>query len=139
MQRTSRLAVTLVAFALACSDTSALSALPPLDGVWDYVGERTISGTLPTTCSDVAGGLPWSSVSTGVYLYSDESTNQGTAAHTCGITTNGATWCWGDNLVGQLGIGTRTESYVPIRVSEQPSRCRSVLSRSIQLRSATIN
>jgi alpha-tubulin suppressor-like RCC1 family protein len=68
----------------------------------------------------VSGGLAWSSVTTGVYLYSDESTNEGSAAQTCGVTTSGAAWCWGNNMVGQLGNSTRTESYVPVRVAGQP-------------------
>jgi alpha-tubulin suppressor-like RCC1 family protein len=68
----------------------------------------------------VSGGLTWASVSTGMYGYSDEATNGGTAAHTCGVTTSGVTWCWGDNLGGQLGNGTRTDSFVPIRVFGQP-------------------
>jgi alpha-tubulin suppressor-like RCC1 family protein len=87
-------------------------------GVWGQLGDGGHTGSsLPV---QVSGGLKWSSVTTGVYLYSDESTNAGTAAHTCGVATDGTTWCWGDNLTGQLGIGTRTASYVPVRVSSLP-------------------
>jgi alpha-tubulin suppressor-like RCC1 family protein len=87
-------------------------------GVWGQLGDGgRVGSSVPVK---VSGGLAWSSVTTGVYLYSDESTNAGTAAQTCGVTTSGATWCWGNNLTGQLGIGTRTESYVPVRVSGQP-------------------
>jgi alpha-tubulin suppressor-like RCC1 family protein len=93
---------------------------------WGFKGTDTFGqlgyGGRPGSSSPVkvSGGLTWASVSTGVYLYSDEATNGGTAAHTCGVTTSGTTWCWGDNLIGQLGNGTRTDSYVPIRVSGQP-------------------
>lgn len=87
-------------------------------GVWGQLGDGSRVGS--STPVKVSGGLAWSSVTTGVYLYSDESTNAGTAAQTCGVTTGGATWCWGNNLTGQLGIGTRTESYVPVRVFGQP-------------------
>jgi alpha-tubulin suppressor-like RCC1 family protein len=35
---------------------------------------------------------------------------------TIAILRNGATWMWGDNDRGQLGIGTRTNSLVPVAV-----------------------
>ena len=38
--------------------------------------------------------------------------------HTCAIDTAGAIWCWGDNSVGQLGTGTRTELRVPTRLPD---------------------
>jgi len=85
---------------------------------WGQLGYGGHAGSaLPV---HVSGGLTWASVTTGVYLYSDESINAGSAAQTCGVTTAGATWCWGDNNVGELGVGTRTESYVPVKVSGQP-------------------
>ena len=87
-------------------------------GVWGQLGDGGQTGSaLPVR---VSGALTWASVATGVYLYSDESTNAGTAAQTCGVTTTGVTWCWGNNLVGQLGVGSQTASYVPVRVSGQP-------------------
>jgi alpha-tubulin suppressor-like RCC1 family protein len=86
--------------------------------VWGQLGDGGHAGSaLPVR---VSGGLTWASVTTGVYLYSDESTNAGSAAQTCGVTIAGVTWCWGDNLAGQLGVGTQTPSYVPVRVSGQP-------------------
>jgi hypothetical protein len=93
---------------------------------WGFKGNYTLGqlgyGGVPGSVVPVrvSGGLTWASVTTGVYLYSDETTNAGTAAQTCGVTTAGVTWCWGDNLIGQLGVGTRAESYVPVRVSGQP-------------------
>ncbi|MBC8088119.1 MAG: hypothetical protein H7Z40_12695 [Phycisphaerae bacterium] len=39
-------------------------------------------------------------------------------SHSCGITSvGGAIWCWGDNSTGQLGLGSTTGSFVPVRVS----------------------
>ena len=43
-------------------------------------------------------------------------TSIGTSQHSvCGVA-----YCWGDNLAGQRGTSTRTESHVPIKVSGQP-------------------
>ena len=37
--------------------------------------------------------------------------------HTCGVTSDGAVYCWGRNLAGQLGDGTRNNARRPTRVS----------------------
>lgn len=36
--------------------------------------------------------------------------------HTCAGKTDGSLWCWGDNRAGQLGVGTRANSGVPVQV-----------------------
>ena len=70
-------------------------------GVNDY-GELGVDTTPSSTCPNtqfcmtpraVLGGLTFASVSAG-----EEAT--------CGVTTAGAAYCWGQNSVGQLGIGT---------------------------------
>jgi len=38
------------------------------------------------------------------------------ANFSCAIRTGGTTWCWGDNIDGQLGDGTMTDSSYPSQV-----------------------
>jgi alpha-tubulin suppressor-like RCC1 family protein len=37
--------------------------------------------------------------------------------HTCGVTTANRAYCWGSNLLGQLGDGTRTDRPTPVAVA----------------------
>jgi alpha-tubulin suppressor-like RCC1 family protein len=78
---------------------------------WGYngygqLGNGTTAGetSLPTA---VPGGLRFRSVVAGAY-------------HTCGLAVNGTGYCWGNNVTGQLGDGTRTSSVRPVKVSGQP-------------------
>lgn len=51
----------------------------------------------------VLGGLTFATISAGL-------------SHTCGVTTGGAAYCWGDNVLGQLGDGTMTPQTSPVAV-----------------------
>lgn len=37
--------------------------------------------------------------------------------HSCGVTTSGAAYCWGENVLGQLGNGTYASSATPVPVA----------------------
>jgi len=68
----------------------------------------------------VTGGLSFSSITVGLYEYSDETHNGGTSSHTCAVTPDGVVYCWGDDLIGQLGNGSRLEgSNAPLKVAGQ--------------------
>ena len=49
------------------------------------------------------GTATWQNVSAGSF-------------HTCGVRATGTLWCWGDNTIGQLGIGTQTFTPTPTPV-----------------------
>jgi alpha-tubulin suppressor-like RCC1 family protein len=57
-----------------------------------------------TTPAPVSGGLRFSSVSAG-------------SDHTCGLATGARAYCWGQNIVGQLGDGTITPHSKPVAVA----------------------
>ena len=42
------------------------------------------------------------------------------SSHSCGVTTTNKLYCWGDNFLGQLGDGTRTNHPLPTPVKSAP-------------------
>jgi alpha-tubulin suppressor-like RCC1 family protein len=44
------------------------------------------------------------------------------SGHSCGALGRGGVRCWGNNFLGQLGDGTRTDRLLPVSVSELPQR-----------------
>src|SRR5438477_16324 len=52
----------------------------------------------------VAGGLAFTTLGAGNF-------------HACGLTSSGAAYCWGENVFGQLGDGTTTNSLTPVAVA----------------------
>ncbi len=67
-----------------------------------YLGDgTTINRLIPTQVSGFSSGV--SQISGGSY-------------HTCAVKTNGSAWCWGYNLMGQLGDGTIVDKLIPTQV-----------------------
>jgi alpha-tubulin suppressor-like RCC1 family protein len=80
----------------------------------DYgqLGDGTQSGPYDSWNTEpraVAGGLVFARISAGGY-------------HSCGVTVSGTAYCWGENLFGQLGIGTAGGNALTPRVVQEELR-----------------
>ena len=62
------------------------------------------SGGTATTPTAVSGGYTFATLAAGAF-------------HACGATSAGSTYCWGDELSGQIGINTTSDTNVPTLVS----------------------
>ena len=75
-----------------------------------------LAASVLTACADngpvgpqpPAGALKFKDIGAGYY-------------HTCGLTTQGITYCWGHNVLGTLGDGTREQRTLPTRVFGGPT------------------
>lgn len=88
-----------------CGLTTDLKILCWGNNKYGQNGNGSTSTEVAQTPTEVASGLKWRSVSAG-------------RLHTCAVAIDGSGWCWGWNGFGQLGDGTKTNSSVPVRVSQ---------------------
>jgi alpha-tubulin suppressor-like RCC1 family protein len=68
------------------------------------IGSSASETRLPAA---VQGGLRFTSLVAGAY-------------HTCGLAVGGTGYCWGYNVAGQLGDGTRVANSRPVKIGGQP-------------------
>lgn len=71
-----------------------------------------ILSTAGSSADAAQDGLPPSIPTTGPVWSEISPGNQ----HTCGIHLDHSLWCWGNNVVGQLGLGDRASRSVPTQV-----------------------
>jgi alpha-tubulin suppressor-like RCC1 family protein len=90
--------------------TSSDAAVATVSGTGLVTGVAAGSATIMATSEGQSGTAQ---LSVRVISFVLLSTGDG---HTCGITTTGAAYCWGNNLSGELGTGTTTNSSVPAAV-----------------------
>lgn len=75
---------------------------------WGYnaqgqLGRPGGTGAYSTTATLVPGGLRFASLALG-------------DSHSCGLTAAGEAYCWGYNIYGQIGDGTKVDKSTPTRV-----------------------
>jgi alpha-tubulin suppressor-like RCC1 family protein len=73
---------------------------------WNYYGQlgNGMTGGISATPSTVSG------LTNAVAISAANS-------HTCAVLRDGTAWCWGDNVLGQLGNGSVAPSNTPVQVS----------------------
>ncbi|MDD5222887.1 MAG: hypothetical protein PHE84_02780 [bacterium] len=79
------------------------------------LGNGSSSG--PQTCNDGTNTLACSTTPVDVSGLTGVSKVVSGGYHSCALTTAGGVKCWGSNVYGQLGNGSRTASSVPVNVT----------------------
>ena len=93
----------------------ALSSSGVLSGTPTVKNTAGSSFNVVATYKTKTGQQAYTLVVNGVYLEVTQIAAGG--SHTCAVTTAGAAKCWGQNLYGQLGNNSTTDSKVPVAVS----------------------
>ncbi|PYP53402.1 MAG: cell wall anchor protein, partial [Gemmatimonadetes bacterium] len=88
------------------------------DGSWycwglNNYGQLGTGATGPETCAAAPCSSTPVAVSVGINLTAVVAGRR----HSCGVTSAGAAYCWGENVSGQLGDGTTTNSLTPVAVA----------------------
>src|SRR5207253_274101 len=88
------------------------------DGSWycwglNNYGQLGTGATGPETCAGAACSSRPVAVSAGINLTAVVAGRR----HSCGVTSAGTAYCWGENVSGQLGDGTTTNSLTPVAVA----------------------
>ena len=76
-------------------------------------GQLGTGATGPETCAAAPCSSTPVAVSVGINLTAVVAGRR----HSCGVTSAGAAYCWGENVSGQLGDGTTTNSLTPVAVA----------------------
>jgi len=88
------------------------------DGGWycwglNNYGQLGTGATGPESCAIAPCSSTPVAVSAGINLTAVFAGRR----HSCGVTPAGAAYCWGENVYGQLGDGTTTNSLTPVAVA----------------------
>ena len=62
--------------------------------------------------------LPTKIMESVVYVSSTTGSDRDYSSHTMAIQTDGSLWAWGNNQLGQLGDGSRTNRHLPVKVMD---------------------
>lgn len=110
--------VGVLAATFALFGTSWAAAVPADPGgvaypsAWGWNGMGQLGDATTTDRS-----TPVAVINTGVLAGQVVTQIVGGSRHSCALTAEGGVACWGGNEDGQLGIGTRTDSSVPVWVN----------------------
>ncbi len=74
------------------------------DNQYGQLGQGTTSDSFIPLPISAGGGNLWTDVATG-------------NGHTCGIKDDATLWCWGNNAIGQLGVGNTSHLATPTQIS----------------------